>query len=124
MVKGKRALGQHDDGGTEGRRDGQRWVGGPSGLAGVKAVRAMGYELEELRGFKERTEAEIARKLFEVEIALGNWPTPEPSIRKMVEHYYRSHRVNDHETLADIVLRYVAHSTRNARVTAEGQRTC
>src|SRR3546814_12407381 len=82
---GKYTLVQHEDGGTEILRYGQRWMGSPSGFAGVNAVLAMGYELEELREFKEKTEAEIARKLFEVEITLGNCPTPEPSIRKMVE---------------------------------------
>src|SRR3546814_2462280 len=80
---GKYTLVQHEDGGTEILRYGQRWMGSPSGFAGVNAVLAMGYELEELREFKEKTEAEIARKLFEVEITLGNCPTPEPSIRKM-----------------------------------------
>lgn len=57
-------------------------------------------------------EVEVVRRLFEVEVTLGNCPTPEPSIRRMVEHYYRSHGILDTETLADTVLNYVANSLR------------
>lgn len=120
---GKYTLVQHEGGCTELLHHGKPWLVGPDGAI---AIVAMGYELEDLRKFKEHgpseeVEAEIARKLFEVEITLGNCPTPEPSIRKMVEHYYRSHGIKDPETLADVMLGYVANSTRNARVMAEGR---
>src|SRR3546814_1512668 len=109
IANGKYTLVQHEDGGTEILRYGQRWMGSPSGFAGVNAVLAMGYELEELREFKEKTEAEIARKLLEVEITLGNCPPPETSIRQLVQNYYSSPRVTDPAPLADIVLRSVDH---------------
>lgn len=52
---GKYTLVQHENGGTEMLRYGEPWMGQEGGgFAGVNAVLAMGYELEELRPLKEQ----------------------------------------------------------------------